>query len=131
MRGLKDRARLVGVRASRGHAPLGQAQEGSSRSSLRAPGLSESGGGLLRGRLIDTDSPYPAPQVRLRRELDMPVVVLRDGRPLAWHNLGRPVRPRVEGHLEGRIPKRAGQGPEVAGEQTAKSTTTSPVKTSS
>src|SRR5262245_59691928 len=55
--------------------------------------------------------------MKLRNDLDVPVDVLGDRRPLARYDLGRHVRARVEGHFEGRVPERSGQCLEIARQQ--------------
>src|SRR5690349_14475695 len=103
--------------------PLVKAQGifGLERRGLRGGAVSEPGlpvllGGVLGRGLVDVDPPDPVGPVRGGADLDVPVVVVGDGRPLPREDLGGQVRGGVERHLERGITQLGGQGPEDAAE---------------
>src|SRR5215472_2388747 len=88
------------------------------RGTALGPGLPQAPRRILRRHLVDVDAPYSHPSAEAGGDLQVPVVVVRDGGPLPREDLGLPVRARVEGHLERWVCQGAGQRAEEGGEET-------------
>src|ERR1700704_332664 len=81
------------------------------------PRLAQPGRRLFRGDLGDQDPPDAVGALGLTDQLEVPVVVVANGGPLALENAGAEVGGGVQGQLVAGVTKPMSEYPEVPGDQ--------------